>query len=102
MRSKLKGDDMSYNLPTQPRITKELLNHEESRKVTENENYESLLSRENANKVYVDEINLNDLIDSNNNTKYINTEQSNINNKSLNKSIKDPVIALVVERVIAK
>ena len=108
MRSRFKNDESNEISPGYESTIKESNTYEESRKVTDYENSKSIYIKEKEfqNKVYVEEINLNDLMDSN--VKYLNTDNSgnlkiyllvNSNNKTPNKSKKDPLIEVIVEKV---
>lgn len=104
MRSKLKSDEFNTNAMTQPNITKDIYSVDEVRHTYSNEdlrkskdeaNYDLPLAK--PNQVFVEEIHLNEMMSSNINTNYINTDMSN--NKSVNKSLKDPILTLVIEKV---
>ena len=76
MRSRFKNDESNEISPGYESTIKESNTYEESRKVTDYENSKSIYIKEKEfqNKVYVEEINLNDLMDSN--VKYLNTDNS--------------------------
>jgi len=71
MKTRFRSDDTNENsyLPQ-----KNNMNNEEYRKVMDHDNSNTLLSNDNVNKVYVEEIQFNELMDSN--AKYNNSEQS--------------------------
>ncbi len=71
MKTRFRSDDTNENsyLPQ-----KNNMNNEEYRKVIDHDNSNTLLSNDNVNKVYVEEIQFNELMDSN--AKYNNSEQS--------------------------
>jgi len=100
MKTRFRSDDTNENsyLPQ-----KNNMNNEEYRKVIDHDNSNTLLSNDNVNKVYVEEIQFNELMDSN--AKYNNSEQSSnilnysVSSKQIVKSKKDPIMSEAIDNV---
>lgn len=98
MKTRMRSDDTNENSYLQPKNY-----NEENRKIIDYDNSNTLLSNDN-NKIYVEEIQLNELMDSN--AKYIISEHSNNiqqnldSSKPLTKSKKDPIISEIIENVL--